>query len=101
MKPSEQKPADTLQRTDWFEPSAKPTIPGSYECTLGAGSGHTFMRKFDGEGWHSPITNLRSRVELPWRGIVPGSIDINQYPRSLHFDLQWPDRTHSSQPNKE
>lgn len=88
MKLPDHTPADTLERTDWFDPSAKPTIPGDYECTLGAGSGHIFKRKFDGEGWHSPITNLRSRVELPWRGVVPGSISIDRYLGSTRTIIQ-------------
>lgn len=70
---------DSLERTDWFDPAVCPTIPGMYECTLGAGSGHIFQRRWDGERWYSPITNLPSRIELAWRGIVPGSIDLARY----------------------
>ena len=68
---------DGLARTDWQDPASIPTIPGSYEAVTGGG--HIFKRKYDGKTWYSAVNNEPSTVQMPWRGVVPGSIDLGRY----------------------
>ncbi len=78
--------SDGLVRTDWFDPSVQPTIAGPYECTTG--SGHIFMRTWAGATWLSSINNAPTTVRMTWRGVVPGSIPVEQYPAAKRDELR-------------
>lgn len=73
--------ADDLPRTEWFNPSLHPTIPGEYEARTGGG--HVFRRKWDKHGWRNSITGLVSTAPLDWRGVVPGAVPATIYPRDV------------------
>lgn len=75
--PELKKPTDGLARTDWFDGSTLPTIPGDYESATGGG--HIFKRRFDGKTWRSVVNNEPTTVQMPWRGVVPGSVDLARY----------------------
>jgi len=79
--------ADDLPRTDWFAPEVLPTIPGEYEARTGGG--HVFRRKWTDQGWINSITGLVSRAPLDWRGVQPGSISAEHYPRALRYVLTY------------
>lgn len=68
---------DGLQRTDWQDPAVFPTIPGFYEAATGGG--HIFKRKFDGKTWYSAVNNEPSTVQMPWRGVVVGTLPLERY----------------------
>lgn len=70
--PDPKPSGDDLQRTDWQDPETQPTIAGDYEAQTAGG--HIFKRKYDGAHWRNAITGLISTVQLPWRGIVPGTL---------------------------
>ena len=77
--------ADDLPRTNWFGPDTEPTIPGEYEARTGGG--HVFRRKWTENGWINSITGLISKAPLDWRGVQPGGISPDGYPRSMRDEL--------------
>lgn len=82
---------DTLQRTEWFNGSVDPTIPGPYECTTNTAGGFVCERTWTGATWLSNVTGAPTTVRLPWRGVVPGSIGINAYPLATRVGLVVPE----------
>lgn len=75
--PPEKAPTDDLQRTDWQDPESAPAVAGAYEAQTGGG--HVFRRTWNGTTWLSSIDNAPSGLKMPWRGVVPGSVQINRY----------------------
>ncbi len=76
-----------MEFTDWFGPDVAPTIPGSYECRKNEKGFHC-RRVFDGKNWLSPMDNKSvSAVTMEWRGIEPGSVDVELYPSSVRSAL--------------
>lgn len=71
---------EDFRRTEWFAPEVDPTIPGSYECTVG--TGFIFRRLWQNGQWINHVTRLPTKVRMMWRGVVPGSVSLTQYSAS-------------------
>lgn len=70
--------SEDFERTVWFAPEVDPTIPGTYECTVG--SGYIFRRLWHEGQWINHVTRLPTKVRMMWRGILPGSVSLTLYP---------------------